>query len=242
MSFKKQIPNLITLANLLAGSVAILYAVLDFLEWAALFFLIGIALDFLDGFFARVLKVEGELGKQLDSLADVVTSGIVPSIFMMQLLLKATSGGSMEDLLQGNVCCYTPWLALFIGLSSAYRLAKFNIDTRQTEHFIGLPTPANALLIIALPLILQYSDLIFFKKLISDKNFLIALTFLSCYLLNAKIPLFALKFKNRSWSANKWSYVFLFMSVLLLLFLHIAAIPLIILLYILLSLLKMRKK
>ena len=240
MNFKKHIPNWITLANLLAGLIAVLYAVVDWLHISALFVIIGIIFDFFDGFIARFLKIHGEFGKQLDSLADIVTSGAVPGIVMMQLLLKATSGGNITDLLQGNVCCYTPWLAMLIPLASAYRLAKFNIDTRQTNAFIGLPTPANTLLIISLPLILKYSDVSFFRQLITDKNFLLILTFLSSYLLNAEILLLSLKFKNFSWNANKWSYVFLFISVVLLVFLKFAAIPLVIFLYIVMSLLKVK--
>lgn len=229
---------MLTLANLFCGSVAILYAVLDFLEIAALLVFLGIIFDFLDGFAARILKVQNDLGKQLDSLADVVTSGIVPSIFMVQLLLK-TSGGSILDLLTGAVCCFTPWIGFFIGLASAHRLAKFNIDKRQSGHFIGLPTPANTLLIISLPLILKYNDWVFLEKIILNKTFLITLTFLSCYLLNAPIHLFSLKFKNFSWKGNELRYIFLILSLFLLLFLQFLGIPLILFFYILLSLFRL---
>ncbi|MDP5044077.1 MAG: phosphatidylserine synthase, partial [Leeuwenhoekiella sp.] len=128
-----------------------------------------------------------------------------------------------------------PFLGFAITLASAFRLAKFNIDTRQTTSFIGLPTPANALLIVSLPLIVQFQDYAIAESLITNTYFLLALTALSCFMLNAEIPLFALKFKNWGLAENKVRYGFLLLAVILLFWLTFLAIPIIILFYVLLS-------
>ncbi|MEE3226322.1 MAG: phosphatidylserine synthase, partial [Bacteroidota bacterium] len=128
-----------------------------------------------------------------------------------------------------------PFLGFAITLASAFRLAKFNIDTRQTTSFIGLPTPANALLILSLPLIVQFQDYAIAETLITNTWFLLALTALSCYMLNAEIPLFALKFKSWGLAENKIRYGFLLLAIILLFWLTFAAIPLIIIAYVLIS-------
>ncbi len=235
MTIKKHIPNIITLLNLLSGTIAVFYAVFGQLEMAALFVVIGIGFDFFDGFAARMLDVQGDLGKELDSMADMVTSGVVPGIILLQLLVSATGNASLESLFTKENTNFLPFFGLLVTLASAYRLAKFNIDTRQTSSFIGLPTPANTLLIISLPLILSYSDSDFFKSLLENKYVLVIITALCAYLLNAPIPLFALKFKNFSWADNGFKYVFLILSILLLIVLKFVAIPLVILLYVLFS-------
>lgn len=235
MSIAKYIPNAFTLANLFCGCLAVLFTVNDRMEMAALLVAIGIFFDFFDGFFARKFKVTSAVGLQLDSLADMVTSGLVPGIVMYQLLNQA-SGLPWAD----NGHPLTPtigWLGFAITLASAYRLAKFNVDERQNTSFIGLPTPANAIFILSLPLILMYEEYAFAKALFSNPYVLLAITLLSCFLLNAELPLFALKFKNFSWADNKHRYVFLALCVVLLFSLHYLAVPLIIILYILLSLL-----
>ena len=230
---KKYIPNLITLSNLLCGTVAIVFAVRGTIDWAALFVAIGIFLDFFDGFFARLLHVKSEMGLQLDSLADMVTSGVVPGIVMFQLLNNSTYVLQTE----GTFAMLLPYVGFFITLASAYRLANFNIDTRQTSGFIGLPTPANTMFILSLPLILQYQPTELFNSLLHNMWVLLGITLLSAYLLNAEIALFALKFSDYSFKNNALKYVFLALCVILLLSLKIIAIPLIILLYIILSLL-----
>jgi len=235
MSIKKHIPNAITLLNLLSGLIAVFYAVFGELELAGLFVVIGIGFDFFDGFAARLLAVQGELGKQLDSLADMVTSGVVPGIILFQLILRATTNSSIESVFQPETVEFLPFFGLSVTLASAYRLAKFNIDTRQTISFIGLPTPANTLLIISLPWILAYSNTAVFIDFLNDVNVIIGIAVLSSYLLNAEIPLFALKFNNYSWKENNYKFVFLGISVALILSLQFVAIPLVILLYVLIS-------
>ena len=243
MSFKKHIPNVITLLNLLCGTIATVFAVQGNLVMAAVFVGLGIFFDFFDGLAARLLNVKSELGLQLDSLADMITSGVVPGIIMFQLFLKALPGTAEtttnweagNDLLEWNF----PALALvgfLVTLASGYRLAKFNIDERQTDSFIGLPTPANALLIISLPLILIFQPQPQFLEIILNEWFLVGLTLFSAYMLNAGIPLFALKFSNWSFGDNKIRYLFILFCLLIIFFFHFAAIPVIIVSYVLLSL------
>ncbi len=244
---KKQIPNLFTLLNLLSGLIAIIMALSDKLVDAAFFVFLGIFFDFFDGFFARKLKVEGEFGKQLDSLADMVTSGVAPGIVMFQLILYATKQqwfmqlsceiGSWQNYGETSIH-YTAFIGLLIPLASAFRLAKFNIDERQTSSFIGLPTPALSIFVMSLPLILHYSDQQFFIDIIHNKYILILITIIGSYLLNAEIPLFSLKFKNYAWMDNKVKYTFILITILLLVLLHTVAIPLIIILYILISIIE----
>ncbi len=245
MWLKKQIPNIITLLNLFSGCIAVIFAIQGDLVEAALFVMIGIGFDFFDGFAARVLNVQSELGLQLDSLADMVTSGVVPGVVMYQLLSQVVKAptymipDSWSSELDTSVldANYVPLLGLLITLASAYRLAKFNIDTRQTTSFIGLPTPANTLLIISLPLILAFQPEEWIAHFILNKWFLLGLTGISCYLLNAEIPLFALKFKTWDFGKNKIRYIFLLFTVLLIVLLKFLAIPCIILLYVFMSLL-----
>lgn len=247
MNIKKHIPNFITLLNLFCGCLAVIFAVKNQLEIAAFFVFLGIFFDFFDGLAARLLKVQSELGLQLDSLADMVTSGVVPGIIMYQLFNRAldihekvNDGHSWSDTWHWfeNEVHLLPLIGLFITLASAYRLAKFNIDENQTSSFIGLPTPANTLLIISFPLILAYQPNATIDAIILNKWFLIVMTILSSYLLNANIPLFALKFKNWSFKDNMVKYIFIIISALLLVFLQFVAILIIIILYVLISLIK----
>ena len=191
----------------------------------ALFVFLGIFFDFFDGLLARKLNVQSELGLQLDSLADMVTSGLVPGLVMFYLLELS------------NINPYLPYLGLLITLASAYRLANFNIDENQSDSFIGLPTPANALLILSLPLIMEFQNNELMNAIILNKWFLIGITLLSCYLLNANIKLIALKFKNWSFKDNKARYIVILLSIILLVIFQFAAIPLIIASYIIISLL-----
>ena len=239
---KKHIPNLITLLNLFCGCLAVLFAVLGLFEMVALFVFLGIFFVFFDGFAARMLNVKSELGLQLDSLADMVTSGVVPGLVMYKLLLMATTGGWSSGMFAGemqfsgfNFSSLIPFLGFLITLGSCYRLAKFNIDENQTESFIGLPTPANALLIIAMPLILLYQNNDFLNSIILNQWFLIGLTVLSTYLLNSSLPLFALKFKTWNFKDNAIRYIFLILCIVFLVTLKYLAVPVIIILYILLS-------
>lgn len=226
---KKFIPNALTLLNLFCGSIAVIFVINSNFVVASVFVFLGIFFDFFDGFAARKLKVQSELGLQLDSLADMVTSGVVPGLVMYKLL--EISNLSWEDY-------HTiPFIGLTITLASAYRLAKFNIDEDQQTYFKGLPTPANTLLIISLPLILEFQNNDAINAIILNKWFLIGLTILNCYLLNSNIKLFALKFKDFSFKNNATRYIFIILCMVLLIILKFAAIPIIILLYIIMSVL-----
>ncbi len=241
MTIKKHIPNVVTLLNLFCGSVAVLFAVNGNMKMTALFVFLGIFFDFFDGFLARKLNVQSALGVQLDSLADLVTSGVVPGIVMFYLLGLSTDSGW-----EGSYLCeafhidgtnYLPFMGLLIILASAYRLAKFNIDEDQQDYFKGLPVPANTLLILSLPLIMEYQNSDFMNAIILNKWFLIGLTLLSCYLLNSKMKLFALKFKNWEFRDNATRYIFIILSIVSLIVLKFAGIPAIIVIYIIMSLL-----
>ncbi|MBT5871218.1 MAG: phosphatidylserine synthase [Bacteroidetes bacterium] len=239
----KQIPNIITSLNLLCGCVAIMFAVSGDLVSASFFAFAGIFLDFFDGLAARVLNAQSQVGLQLDSLADVVTSGVLPGIVMVQLLSEALTGTSLDisaifsDTANStSIESYLPFIGLLIAVASGYRLAKFNVDTRQTTSFIGLPVPANTLLILSLPLIISFQASQQITEVILTPWFLIIITLVSCVLLNAEIPLFGLKFKTWNFKDNAVRYLFLIASILLLVVLKFIAIPIIIFLYILVSL------
>ncbi|MGG8495053.1 CDP-alcohol phosphatidyltransferase family protein [Tenacibaculum sp. TC6] len=241
MNIKKYIPNLITLGNLLCGTIAAILAVKGDFFGTAIMVMVGIGLDFLDGFAARLLKVQGELGKQLDSLADMVTSGVVPGIVMLQLLVNAIdidAVGYFGVDEYGRSGSNLPYVGLILTLAAGYRLAKFNIDERQSDSFIGLPTPAMSLFVVSLPLINEYAQNQFFSSLIQNSYFLIAIIIVLSFLMNAEVPLFSLKFKDYSFKKNIVKYVFLITSIALLVFFKVMAIPMIILLYVVVSLLQ----
>jgi CDP-diacylglycerol--serine O-phosphatidyltransferase len=246
MTLKRHIPNIVTLLNLLSGCIALIFAVYGNFVAAALFVFLGIFFDFFDGLLARKLNVQSPLGIQLDSLADLVTSGVVPGIIMFKLISLTVDepdyssySDSWNSIFhwQGFKMSVLPLIGLFIALASAYRLAKFNLDEDQQTYFKGLPVPANTLVIMSLPLILEYQNSDVMNSIIINKWFLIGLTLLSCYLLNSKIKLFALKFKDWSFKTNATRYIFLIVSAVMLIVLHFAAIPLVIALYIILSVL-----
>ena len=227
MQIKKHIPNFITLLNLFCGCIAVVFVSELNFEMAFFFVSLGIFLDFFDGFFARLFKVAGPLGLQLDSLADMVTSGVVPGFVMFWMLKQGQDPASANQII--------PYLGFIITLGSCYRLANFNIDTRQTDSFIGLPTPANALFILSLPLVVKYSDSMVIFEILSNQWFLLAITLFSAFILNAEIPLFSLKIKDFTFKKNALQIVFLSLCVLLLIFFQYLAIPLVIITYVLLS-------
>jgi len=246
MSFKRHIPNMVTLLNLFSGCVALIFAVHGNFVTAAFFVFLGIFFDFFDGLLARKLNVQSPLGIQLDSLADLVTSGVVPAIVMMKLIALSvgvndfvTYKDSWTTTMEWTSVkiSYVPLIGLLIALASAYRLAKFNLDEDQQTYFKGLPVPANTLMILSLPLIMEYQNNDMINAIIINKWFLITLTLVSCYLLNSKIKLFALKFKDWSFKANATRYIFLILSLVMLIVLQFAAVPLIIFIYIILSVL-----
>lgn len=225
MTLKKHIPNLLTLLNLFCGCIAIVSVAGHRYDWAFYAVCLGIFFDFFDGFFARKFGVSGPLGVQLDSLADMVTSGVVPGYVMFCLLHSA------DELGHGSVL---PYLGFIITLGACYRLANFNIDTRQSDSFIGLPTPANTLFITSLPMIDSFG---FVNDLLEKEWFLLAITLLSAYVMNAEIPLFSLKIKNFSFAKYKLQIAFLVAALVMMTTLEFLSVPLIILLYVLLSVL-----
>ena len=227
MRLQAQIPNIITLLNLLSGCIAAVYAFNGQFLYAFLFVSLGIFLDFFDGFFARMFNVSSELGLQLDSLADMITSGFVPGLIMYKMLQNTLYGHGLPEAFA--------FLGFIVTLGSCYRLANFNIDTRQTDSFIGLPTPANALFLLSLPLVLANTDSMLLLQLLVNPWVLLAVICFSAYILNAEIPLFSLKFKKFSWAKHKLQIFFLSASLILLILLQFAAIPLIIIGYVLLS-------
>ncbi len=240
----KHIPNAITSLNLLSGCIAVLFVFSGDLVGAAFFALLGIFFDFFDGLAARLLKAESAVGLQLDSLADMITSGLVPGLVMLKLLEIATqaevvtSASYIDETMAWKTTKMSlePLIGLLIVVASAYRLAKFNVDTRQTTGFIGLPTPANTLLIVSLPLILHFQHTETLQEIILNKWVLIGLTIVSCILLNAEIRLFGLKFKKWDFKSNAKRYIFLIISLALLIVFQFLAIPMVILIYLIMSL------
>lgn len=216
MQIKKHIPNALTCGNLFSGCIGIVYAFNGDLKMVAIFVLLSGIFDFFDGFAARLLHVKSDIGKELDSLADMVSFGFLPGVIMYQLLLINGAG-------------YLAFAGFIITIFSALRLAKFNIDTRQTEDFIGLNTPMNTFFIISLPWLT--SDFTF----INNTYFLIAIVLLTSYLLISEIKLFSMKMSGLSWSQNKYKFIFLILAIVLLAFIKFAAIPIILILYILFS-------
>ena len=227
MTIKRHVPNIITLLNLFCGCVALVFAVNENFEMAFYFVCLGIFLDFFDGFFARLLNVSSPLGLQLDSLADMVTSGFVPGYVMFLMLSNSVSTAPS--------LVYFPYLGFIITLGSCYRLANFNIDTRQTDSFIGLPTPANALFILSLPLIVKHSDSLMALELLTNNWVLLVITLLSAYILNAEIPLFALKIKKFNFKDNALQIAFVLISLVLLVLFQFSGVALVIVFYVFLS-------
>lgn len=266
------LPNLFTAANMLCGVLAIFFALNGRLEWAPFCVFLAAILDFFDGFLARILNQQGELGKQLDSLADMISFGLAPGIVMLVLLvpqsplesLYPTSGeylmfdwkmtGTLDpmawrfvdfeiwrnNLLSGRNVDLLPFVALIIPFFSLFRLAKFNIDTRQSESFIGLPTPANTIFFMAFPLLLnQYGDATGWEHdlimWMIQPLVLVPIIVVMSVLLISELPLFALKFKHFNWQGNEIRYIFLISCGLLIAFTWTWSIAIIVLLYLLMS-------
>ena len=234
MNIKKHIPNLITLINLFCGCIAVVFVAKAIetgdssnFEMAFYFVCLGIFFDFFDGFFARLFKVSSPLGLQLDSLADMVTSGVAPGFVMYSLFLNSAHELGTNPAI--------PFLGFIVTLGSCYRLANFNIDTRQTDSFIGLPTPANSLFILSLPLVLKFSDSLLMLEILTNQWVLLVITLCSAYILNAEIPLFSLKVKKFNLKDNALQVIFLLVSIVLVVLLQYIAIPLIVIFYVLLS-------
>ena len=226
MSLLRHLPNALTCCNLLCGCLGLMilmendhgHEFLDFCNLVPWLVWIACVFDFLDGFAARMLKFSSPIGKELDSLADMVTFGVLPVFYLVHYY--------NSDVLTGDLSL----ICLTLVVCSALRLAKFNVDTRQTDGFIGVPTPANALFFTALPMALDYFPIQ------PSAYFLIGIILLFSWLMVSPLRLFALKFKHFKWKGNELRFTFLLASVLLIAIFQYAGITLIIILYILASL------
>ena len=241
MQIQRLIPNTFTMLNLFSGIMAILYIQNENFWGGLLFMLAGIGFDFFDGFFARIFKVTGPLGIQLDSLADAVTSGLAPGLIMYKLIENTlgtdnTLFFSSNEFSIAKLQSVIPFFGFLITIAAIYRLAKFNISEDQTHPFVGLPTPANAISIAGLALVIT-DDQFTLVNYIDTTWFLLIVTLLSCYIMNSKLNLFALKFKSYDFNSNKLRYLFIATVILIVSLIGINAIPLTIILYILFSLL-----
>ena len=206
MLIKKHIPNTITSCNLISGAIATTFAVGSNVKMALFFIILGAVFDFFDGMSARLLKVSSPIGKELDSLADDITFGLAPATIVFSQLGVIDYPSFLEPFRS-----YLPYVAFIIAAFSALRLAKFNLDERQTMGFIGLPTPANALfwgsLIMSAPSFIENKYGVFI---------LIALVFITSYMLVCELPMFALKFKHWGWKGNEVKYIFVGLSIIIL--------------------------
>jgi CDP-diacylglycerol--serine O-phosphatidyltransferase len=216
MNLLRHLPNGITLANLLCGCLGIVMVFKQDLETASYLILLAALFDFLDGFFAKLLHATSAIGKDLDSLADMVTFGVLPSFLLYALI---------EEGFTGTDYSFLRYAAFSIALFSALRLAKFNNDPRQSDRFIGLPTPASTLFVASLPHLDAGS--LAEQYLLGNPWILVGITILLSYLLISEVPLLALKFKGFGWRENQRRYLVLITSLCFLLFLGWNAVPLI---------------
>jgi len=234
MFIKRQIPNLLTIGNLLCGTIAIMFVLSGDIKTAAVLIVIAAILDFFDGFVARLLNVQGPLGKELDSLADVVSFGVVPAYIVYQMQM-----GIVSEWSEGILKQYLPYTGLLLAAFAAYRLAKFNIDERQSYGFLGLPTPAMALFFISLGTVesLTNGELPQFMSLIVTSPWvMLALTSLFSLLMISELPLIAMKFKGFQIKGNEFRYTLIIGFILLPLILGWVALPFFIIWYLLISL------
>ncbi len=234
---KKHIPNTITSFNLLSGCISITLAFEGYLLFAVYMIFLAAIFDFLDGMSARLLNSYSVVGKELDSLADIVSFGVAPSVILFHMMKISLFGSTQLPALELLTLTEIVLLLIpfFIAVLSGVRLAKFNVDERQTENFIGLAVPANAMFFVSLYLVKILTTNHFLVSLLENEYFLAALILVFSLLLVAEFPMFSLKFKNLELKENKIRYIFIVLTAILLITLHTVAIPLVILLYILLS-------
>lgn len=232
MNIKRHIPNAITCCNLLCGCLALVNVFDGHFIWAS--YLVGLAavFDFFDGFAARLLHVSSAIGKDLDSLADMVTFGVVPGMMIYKLVIEIEHTIKEYNYILEKYS-WVNYLVFLMIIFSAIRLAKFNNDPRQSDSFIGVPTPANAIFWCSFP----FLDVSFLSEIFMGPYFIIGGTLIFSFLLVSEISLFALKFKHFKWRENEIRYLFLSLSFILLVWFQYLAIPIIIMLYIALSLL-----
>lgn len=233
-TFFSFVPNTITSLNVLSGCFSVVMAFEGSLMAAGALIVLASIFDFFDGMSARLLKAYSPMGKELDSLADVISFGLAPSVIVSQHIknIIAIDAPLISMPIAAILLILFPYI---ITVFSALRLAKFNIDTRQSESFIGLPTPANAIFWAAVPYIVSFYDTTFFANIFNNLVILILLVIIFSGLLVAELPLFSLKVKNLKWTNNKTRYIFLTLSILFILLFRFSALSLIIILYIIMS-------
>lgn len=232
---KKHIPNLITGMNVISGTMAVFAAMYGHLEWAAALILLGMVFDFFDGMAARLLHVKSEMGKELDSLADIVSFGVAPAVIAHLLIKDILLGGEIGEV--AYLSCYQQillFVPVLIPAFSAYRLAKFNLDVRQTMTFIGMPTPANALFWVSL-VFARYDAPALYEYLFGSVWVLAACVVILSVLLICELPMFSLKITGFRWRENRVRYLYFLCIVAALLLFGLASIVFIIPLYILFS-------
>lgn len=231
------VPNTITALNLASGSMAVFLGIEGELGLAAIFILAAAVFDFFDGMAARLLGAYSEIGKQLDSLADLVSFGLAPAAMLFTMLQLAMFG--QNQAITSIDASILEWIfllsALLVPVAGAFRLAKFNLDTRQSENFLGLPIPANAIFYASLALILQWGNAPVVTNLILNRfNLLTAIALLSALMIS-ELPMFSLKFKHLKWQGNQIRFLFIGLCLILVISLKLYAVPLIIISYILIS-------
>ena len=228
---KKYIPNIITMINLFSGCCALVSVFSHQYMTAIGFIIIGIFADVLDGLVARSLKINSPLGKELDSFADMVSFGIVPGAILYNLLAQNFTTESFPQLIPAATPAFL--VTVFAGL----RLAKFNLDTRQSENFIGLPTPSCTVFIAGLLMIFHY-DSFGLADFVTSQYFLYPTILLLSFLLVAELPMFSLKFKGMKWKGNEIRIIFILLGLGLLFFIKEASFSIIISLYIIFAIIK----
>ena len=239
MRIKNNIPNLVTLLNLISGSIAIILAFSGEMVCASWFIIFAAILDFFDGLVARLLNAKSGIGAQLDSLADVISFGLAPSVIMYQLILQCSDLPSWSI---GNMPLL-PFAALLLVAGGAYRLAKFNTDPGQEVEFKGLPIPSTGLFIAALPLIInQYRQSEELTRFFQNYYILLVVILFLLWMMISNIPMISLKFKNLKWQENISRYILLGSVPLLFVFFWFSAIPMIIFLYIIISIISLSFK
>lgn len=228
----RHIPNAVTCCNLFSGCIATVMAYEMRYDMALLFIVLAAVFDFFDGMLARLLDARSPIGKDIDSLADDISFGLAPAMIAFSLFKETHYPAIME-----GIAAWMPYTAFLIAVFSALRLAKFNIDTRQTSSFIGMPTPANALFWASL----AAGAHPFLTSPAFNAAWLFVLVCVMSGLLVAELPMFSLKFKNLSWSGNQTRYIFLLMCIPLLITLGISSFAAIIAWYLILSVVTCRR-
>ena len=231
------VPNTITALNLVCGSLSVFFAIDGQLGLAAVFIFAAAIFDFLDGFSARLLKAYSSIGKELDSLADTVSFGLAPAAIVFTILELTLFGKNQH--IQDIEANLSQWIfllsSLVIPIAGAFRLAKFNTDDRQSDQFLGMPIPANAIFFASLALVLVLGDRTIIEPIILNKYTLLASIFSCSFLMVSELPMFNLKFKNLNLKENGLRYLFIAITILMLILLQVYALPLIIIWYVLLS-------